>query len=82
MSHITHRSSYSSLVDRINRFPQGAPPSDLLNKILRMLFSESEAQCVALLLKSHTDGGIITSHHARRQDLNLAEICALHGRSE
>jgi hypothetical protein len=49
MSHITHRSAYSSLVDRLNRFPQGAPPSELLNKILRMLFTEREAEFVALL---------------------------------
>jgi ferredoxin len=49
MSHTTHRSAYSSLVDRLNRFPQGAPPSALLHQILRMLFSESEASLVALL---------------------------------
>jgi len=49
MSHVTHQSAYSSLVDRLNRFPQGAPPSELLNRILRMLFSEQEAQLVALL---------------------------------
>ncbi|HLP17426.1 MAG TPA: (Fe-S)-binding protein, partial [Bacteroidota bacterium] len=49
MSHMTHRSAYSSLVDRLNRFPQGAPPSELLYRILEMLFSESEASLVALL---------------------------------
>jgi ferredoxin len=49
MSHLTHRSAYSSLVERLNRFPQGAPPSKLLYQILQMLFSESEASLVALL---------------------------------
>jgi len=49
MSHVTTRSAYSRLVDRINRFPQGAPPSDLLYGILKMLFSEDEAGLVALL---------------------------------
>jgi ferredoxin len=49
MAHHSLKTSYSSLVDRLNRFPQGAPPSDLLNKILKVLFSEKEAQLVSLL---------------------------------
>lgn len=49
MAHHTLKTSYSSLVDRLNRFPQGAPSSDLLNKILKVLFSEKEAQLVSLL---------------------------------
>lgn len=49
MSHDTHRSAYSELVDRLNRFPQGAPPSDTLYKILRILVSEREAGLIALL---------------------------------
>lgn len=49
MAHHTLKSSYSRLTDRLNRFPQGAPPSQLLYKILAMLFSEKEADLVALL---------------------------------
>jgi ferredoxin len=49
MAHHTVRSGYHELVERLNRFPQGAPPSELLFKILRMLFSEQEAQLVSLL---------------------------------
>jgi hypothetical protein len=49
MAHNTTKSAYARLVDRLNRFPQGAPPSDLLFKILRMLFSEKEAELVSLL---------------------------------
>ncbi len=49
MSHISHRSGYSELVDRLNRFPQGAPPSETLYKILKILFSEREAELIALL---------------------------------
>ena len=49
MSHTTLKSGYTELVDRLNRFPQGAPPSDTLYKILQILFSEHEAQLVALL---------------------------------
>ena len=36
MAHHTLRSGYAGLVDRLNRFPQGAPPSDLLYSILKM----------------------------------------------
>lgn len=49
MSHHSVKSGYSELVDRLNRFPQGAPPSESLYKILAMLFSEKEAELVALL---------------------------------
>jgi len=49
MSHVTLKSGYTELVDRLNRFPQGAPPSDTLYKILEILFSEREAEVVALL---------------------------------
>jgi len=49
LAHLTSRSGHLSLVERINRFPQGAPPSKLLFSILEMLFSEREASLVALL---------------------------------
>ncbi len=49
MAHATVRSGYLSLVERLNRFPQGAPPAELLFEILRLLFSEEEAERVALL---------------------------------
>jgi Pyruvate/2-oxoacid:ferredoxin oxidoreductase delta subunit len=49
MAHHTTKSGYVQLVDRLNRFPQGAPPSKLLYKILEMLFSEKEAKLVSLL---------------------------------
>jgi len=49
MAHLTVRSGHEQLVDRLNRFPQGAPASDPLHGILEMLFSEREAGLVALL---------------------------------
>jgi ferredoxin len=49
VAHTTLKTSYSALTDRLNRFPQGAPPSDLLFKILSMLFSEDEAGLVSLM---------------------------------
>lgn len=49
MAHLTPRSAYKNLSERLNRFPQGAPPTELLYKILEMLFSEREAGLVAQL---------------------------------
>lgn len=49
MAHNTIKSSYSRLAERLNRHPQGAPPSDLLFNILKMLFNEKEANLVSLM---------------------------------
>jgi ferredoxin len=47
--HLSSRSVYDRLTDRLNRFPQGAPPSEALFSILKILFSEREAALVAVL---------------------------------
>lgn len=49
MAHHTLRNGYSSMVERLNRFPQGAPPSELLDKILQILVSEKEAGLISQL---------------------------------
>ena len=49
MAHQALKSAYDRLTDRLNKFPQGAPSSELLHSILRLLFSEKEANLVALL---------------------------------
>lgn len=49
MAHHINHSAYNKLVERLNRFPQGAPPSELLTKILKILFSEKEAGLVSLM---------------------------------
>lgn len=49
MSHITAKNAYKSLEERLNNFPQGAPPSETLYKILKILFSEREAELVSKL---------------------------------
>jgi ferredoxin len=49
MAHHANMSAYQKLVGRLNRFPQGAPPGELLNSILKILFSEEEARLVSLL---------------------------------
>ena len=49
MAHNTIKGDYEALGDRLNLFPQGAPPSALLYSILKILFSEKEAGLVSLL---------------------------------
>lgn len=57
MSHTLLKSGYAELVDRLNRFPQGAPPSATLYQILQILMSEKEARLVANLpIKPFTAG--------------------------
>ncbi|NPV85296.1 MAG: 4Fe-4S dicluster domain-containing protein [Anaerolineae bacterium] len=40
---------YDNLIKRLNRFPQGAPSSTALYRLLRVLFTEREAELVSLL---------------------------------
>ena len=49
MGHLSARDGYRRLADRLNRFPQGAPPSERLFRILEILFSPREAELVAQL---------------------------------
>jgi ferredoxin len=57
MAHRTIKSGYTKLVDRLNRFPQGATPSELLYKILKILFSKKEAELVSVIpIKPFTAG--------------------------
>jgi len=49
MAHLTARKGFQELTERLNRFPQGAPPSESLYKILSVLMSEEEAGWIAML---------------------------------
>lgn len=49
MSHIVGKEAYKSLEKRLNKFPQGAPPSETLYHILSLLFTPEEAKLAALL---------------------------------
>ena len=49
MAHMAARTGYQKLVKRLNKYPQGAPPSELLYEILKLLMSEKEASLVALV---------------------------------
>ncbi len=49
MAHHHSRSVYDRLTERLNRAPQGAPPAESLFRILRILFSEREAELVSVL---------------------------------
>lgn len=44
MAHHSLKSAYSSLSERINRFPQGAPSSELLVSIIKILFLVKKRQ--------------------------------------
>ena len=44
MAHHYSNSLYDRLADRLNQFPQGAPLSDSLFAILKILFSEKEGK--------------------------------------
>lgn len=49
MSHLTSREGYTHLIDRLNKFPLGAPSSKTLYQILSLLFTPKEAELVSLL---------------------------------
>jgi formate hydrogenlyase subunit 6/NADH:ubiquinone oxidoreductase subunit I len=49
MAHLAARTGYERLVKRLNKYPQGAPPSKLLYEILKLLMSEKEASLLALV---------------------------------
>jgi len=49
MAHRTLKSSYAKLTERLNKFPQGVPPSETLDKILRIIIKEKEAELISLL---------------------------------
>lgn len=49
MGHITAKKGYDHLIARLNKFPQGAPPTETLYKILEILFDEREAELVSKL---------------------------------
>jgi NAD-dependent dihydropyrimidine dehydrogenase PreA subunit len=69
MAHLAARTGYEKLVHRLNKGPQGAPPSKLLFEILKMLMSEKEASLVALVpFKPFTAGTA-----ARAWKMSLAE---------
>lgn len=47
MAHHTVKDGYRRFADRLNLFPQGAPPTELLFKTLRLLANENEARWLA-----------------------------------
>jgi ferredoxin len=69
MAHHAALSGYRRLARRLNRHPQGAPPSDLLFAILKHLFSEREASLVSLLPIKLFDAG----NAARAWDMRPSE---------
>lgn len=69
MGHIKAGKGYDKLISRLNKFPQGAPPSETLYKILNILFDEKEAEYVSKLpIRPFT-----SQDAAKRWDLTIEE---------
>lgn len=49
MGHHTAKDGYAQLAERLNQFPQGAPPTELLFKTLKVFVSEEDAALLAKL---------------------------------
>jgi len=49
MAHRSIKSGFHQLSERLNRFPQGAPPSEYLSKILSVLMNDKEARVMSAL---------------------------------
>ncbi|GAA0181077.1 4Fe-4S dicluster domain-containing protein [Clostridium sediminicola] len=49
MAHLTGRTGYKELIERYNKFPQGAPEAESLYEILKVMFTNEEASLVSLL---------------------------------
>jgi Na+-translocating ferredoxin:NAD+ oxidoreductase RNF subunit RnfB len=82
MAHRTVRSGFEQLTARLNRAPQGAPPSRLLDRILALLMSEQDAHLLAVLpIKPFTAGKAAriwkVSEAAARHQLDLLADRAL-----
>ncbi|MEE4270210.1 MAG: 4Fe-4S binding protein [Thermoanaerobaculales bacterium] len=69
MAHHRTRQGFRDLVGRLNRHPQGAPESELLYRILELLFSTREAELVAKLPIKPFDAETA----ARRWKMQVAE---------
>ena len=87
MAHATARSAYAHLVDRLNQFPQGAPPSDLVGLCYcRHKKQHLGTACDAPLGICMTFGGtarsLIAHGYARRADAadGLDLLQEAHGR--
>ena len=49
MAHNTTRNGYKKLEERLNKCPQGLPPTETAYKILSVMFSQEEARLVSLI---------------------------------
>ncbi len=61
--------AYERLVQRLNRFPQGAPPSERLFQILRLLVSEEEAGLLVQVAPHPHHGELEEASHGGRQHI-------------
>jgi ferredoxin len=83
MAHRTVKDGYRQFADRLNLFPQGAPPTDLLFKTLQAFVSEKDAALLAQLpiRPFHADKAAkawgVGSTEARNTLDRLCSVCLL-----
>ncbi len=69
MGHQTRKEGYKRLVERLNRFPHGVPPTEALFNILRVMFSEEEARLMSLM----PIGNFTIQHAAKKWKKSIEE---------
>jgi formate hydrogenlyase subunit 6/NADH:ubiquinone oxidoreductase subunit I len=83
MAHHTAKDGYRRFADRLNQFPQGAPPTELLFQTLRVLVTEQEASWLSQVpirpfdAKRASAAWKIPQPEARKRLEQLADKCLL-----
>ena len=78
MAHLTVKDGYHQLADRLNLLPQGAPPTDLLFGILKVLADEREAGLLSRLpVRPFTAGKAALAWHCSLPEAEkiLGDLC-------
>lgn len=83
MAHHTAKDGYRRFAERLNQFPQGAPPTELLFQTLRVLVTEQEAAWLSQVpirpfaAKRAAAAWKIALPEARKRLEHLADKCLL-----
>lgn len=73
MGHQVSKQGYDRLVERLNRFPHGVPPTEALFNILRVMFSEEEARLMSLM----PIGNFTIKHASKKWKKSIEESKAI-----
>lgn len=83
MAHLTAKDGYHRFADRLNQFPQGAPPTELLFRTLKAFVREDEAEWLSQVpLRPFTTARVAAAWHvplteARKRLDELTSKCLL-----